>query len=322
MPRNDSDDVPQPARVSAITWLRLMRLPTVFTALTNVLCGFIVSSSERSLPDILALKQFWMLLLSSAGLYLGGMVLNDVFDAALDARERPERPISSGLISKKSAAVFGSLLMLTGVAAAGLAGIFAETGPVSVCVALILAAAVVLYDSVLKNTAASPFGMAGCRFLNIMLGASCAGSWGNVWSGPQIAIAAALAVYVFGVTWFARNEAGESSRIALGSGLAIAMVGIAVNGWTAVKVMTVQSAATGALIALCLIAANVGLRCIQAIQVNQSKLLQKTVGFMLLNIIFIDATMVFCMTGSGRLASMVVIMVIPATLMKRVIPMS
>jgi 4-hydroxybenzoate polyprenyltransferase len=322
MPRNDSDDVPQPARVSAITWLRLMRLPTVFTALTNVLCGFIVSSSERSLPDILALKQFWMLLLSSAGLYLGGMVLNDVFDAALDARERPERPIPSGLISKKSAAVFGSLLMLTGVAAAGLAGIFAETGPVSVCVALILAAAVVLYDSVLKNTAASPFGMAGCRFLNIMLGASCAGSWGNVWSGPQIAIAAALAVYVFGVTWFARNEAGESSRIALGSGLAIAMVGIAVNGWTAVKVMTVQSAATGALIALCLIAANVGLRCIQAIQVNQSKLLQKTVGFMLLNIIFIDATMVFCMTGSGRLASMVVIMVIPATLMKRVIPMS
>ena len=322
MTENGIPDVRQPADSTVRTWLRLMRLPTVFTALTNVLCGFTVSSSERSLPDILALKHFWLLLLSSAGLYLGGMVLNDVFDAALDAKERPERPIPSGQISKKSAAVFGSMLMLTGVVAAGLAGIFAETEPVGVCIALIRTAAVVLYDSVLKNTAARPFGMAGCRFLNIMLGASCAGSWADVWSGPQVTIAAALAVYVFGITWFARNETGDSSRLALTSGLAVALTGIGINGWTAVKVMSVQPAATGALIALCLIAANVGLRCMQAIQVNQPRLLQKTVGFMLLNIIFIDAAMVFCVTGSSRLASLVVIMVIPATLMKRVIPMS
>ncbi|MEO1982964.1 MAG: hypothetical protein ABGZ24_20835, partial [Fuerstiella sp.] len=87
-------------------------------------------------------------------------------------------------------------------------------------------------------------------------------------------------------------------------------------------VLSEKPSAMGAVIALCLIAANVGLRCVRAIQVNQSMLLQKTVGFMLLNIIFIDAAMVFCMTGSGRLASLVVILVIPATLMKRVIPMS
>ncbi|HIE96972.1 MAG: UbiA family prenyltransferase [Fuerstiella sp.] len=322
MTQNDSVNVPQPAKATLRTWLRLMRLPTVFTALTNVLCGFIVSTSERSLPDILALKHFWMLVLSSAGLYLGGMVLNDVFDAALDAKERPERPIPSGQISKRSVAVFGSLLMLIGVAAAWLAGWFAQTEPVAVCTALILAAAVVLYDAVLKNTAASPFGMAACRFLNIMLGASCAGSWDTVWSGPQVVIAAALGVYVFGVTWFARNEAGNSSRFALGAGLAIALTGIGVNVWTALQVLSEKPSAMGAVIALCLIAANVGLRCVRAIQVNQSMLLQKTVGFMLLNIIFIDAAMVFCMTGSGRLASLVVILVIPATLMKRVIPMS
>ncbi|MDG2128101.1 MAG: UbiA family prenyltransferase [Fuerstiella sp.] len=322
MTENDSVGVSQPARATVMTWLRLMRLPTVFTALTNVLCGFIVSSSERSLPDILALKYFWLLLLSSAGLYLGGMVLNDVFDAELDARERPERPIPSGRISKKAAAVFGTLLMLTGITAAGLAGIFAETEPVGVCIALILAAVVILYDAVLKNTGGGPFGMAGCRFLNIMLGAGCAGSWDAVWSGPQVDIAAALAVYVFGVTWFARNEAGDSSRLTLSSGLAVALAGIGINTWTAVRVMSVQPAAQGAVIALCLIAGNVGLRCGQAIQVNQSRLLQKTVGFMLLNIIFVDAAMVFCTTGSGRMASLVVIMVIPATLMKRVIPMS
>ena len=54
-----------------MTWLRLMRLPTVFTALSNVLCGFFVSSSERSLPVLISRPELWLLLLSSAGLYLG-----------------------------------------------------------------------------------------------------------------------------------------------------------------------------------------------------------------------------------------------------------
>ena len=71
-----------------------------------------------------------------------------------------------------------------------------------------------------------------------------------------------------------------------------------------------------------LIAANVAFRCLKAISANHPVLLQKTVGFMLLNIVFMDAAMTFAITGSGRLATMVVILVIPATLMKRFIPLS
>ena len=52
-------------------------------------------------------------------LYAGGVVLNDVFDADLDAVERPERPIPSALISKKSAGIFGAVLLLFGIVAAG-----------------------------------------------------------------------------------------------------------------------------------------------------------------------------------------------------------
>ena len=90
-------------------------------------------------------------------------------------------------------------------------------------------------------------------------------------------------------------------------------------GW---RVAQENRAAIGALVALALLAANIGWRCVNAIRAGHPVLLQKTVGFMLLNIIFIDAAMTFCMTGSGRLATTVVILVIPAMLMKRVIPLS
>ena len=80
-------------RSTLLTWLKLMRLPTVFTALSNILCGYFVSSPEREIGVLFSEPQLWLLLLASSGLYLGGMVLNDVFDARLDAEERPERPI-------------------------------------------------------------------------------------------------------------------------------------------------------------------------------------------------------------------------------------
>ena len=303
-----------------LAWLKLMRLPTVFTALTNILCGYLISTSERDLPTILSQPELWLLLLSSAGLYLGGMVLNDVFDADLDARQRPERPIPSGRISRGSAGMFGGVLVAGGVAAAGAADVVADSSAVRI--AVFLAAAVVLYDALLKNTVAAPLGMGLCRFLNVMLGAGCSGNWTEVWTTPQILVAGALGLYVIGVTWFAQNEAGDSSRGSLLRGLFVVLVGLLLNAAVAWQIAFQQSAAMGAVVALGLIAMSVGFRSLRAVQANEPRLLQKSVGFMLLNIIFIDAAMTFCFTGSGRLATLVVILVIPATLMKRVIPMS
>ena len=83
-----------------------------------------------------------------------------------------------------------------------------------------------------------------------------------------------------------------------------------------------ERSATGALIALGLVAVNLTIRCGLAIGSGQPRLVQKTVGVMLLNIIFVDATMVFAATGSSALASLIVALVIPASLMKRFIPLS
>lgn len=311
-----------------MTWLQLMRLPTVFTALADILCGFIVSqfvaqAGDFSVRQIPVLPEFWLLLLSSAGLYLGGMVLNDVFDAELDAQERPERPIPSGRISKRAASVLGNALMLCGVLAAWFAGQVSETGTNGLRIALMLAVAVVFYDSVLKKTILGPLGMGSCRFLNIMLGASCVGAWSDLWMAPQLYIAAALGVYIVGVTWFARNEAGNSSSVSMLSGLLVAVAGIGINAWLAVSGGSPSGqVTTGTLIALGLIAANVLLRGISATRSGVPRLIQKTVGLLLLSIIFLDATMTFCITGDGALASLVVILVLPARMLKRFIPMS
>ena len=302
-------------RATILTWLRLMRLPTVFTAMSNVFCGFFLTQVV-TVDELGAKSDLWLLLLSGAGLYLGGIVLNDVCDAALDAVERPERPIPSGRISRTQALTLALALMLIGLISAA-----AVSGP-SFVVAVTLALAVVAYDTFLKKSAAGSIGMGICRFLNIMLGASAVGSWEQLLQLPQLGVAAALFTYVFGVTWFARHEAVISATRSLQLGLAIALCGIAVNGGLVWFSEFPERSATGALIALGLVAVNLTIRCGLAIGSGQPRLVQKTVGVMLLNIIFVDATMVFAATGSSALASLIVALVIPASLMKRFIPLS
>ena len=83
--------------------LELLRPANVVTALADVLAGFAIAD----LGNPLALP--W-LLLSTASLYGGGVVLNDFFDRALDAVERPERPIPSGRVRPQAAAACGAIL--------------------------------------------------------------------------------------------------------------------------------------------------------------------------------------------------------------------
>lgn len=313
-----------PPSASLLTWLRLMRLPTVFTALADILCGFMISSAAAHTDVAAVLNQpaLWWLLLASAGLYLGGMVLNDVFDAELDAVERPERPIPSGRISRSKAMLFGNLLLAIGIASAWLAGRAAETGTGSLRIALGLAVAVVLYNARLKSTVLGPLGMGTCRFLNILLGASTSAVWPDNWTGPQLAVASALGIYIVGVTWFARNEAGQVSKASMWLGIGLLLAGLGVDVWLATTGQFPDSVVTGTLIALSLIAANATVRCWQAVRDPAPGRVQRTVGLLLLSIIFIDAAMVFCVTGDAALASLVVILVIPATFLKRLIPLS
>ena len=207
-----------------MTWLQLMRIPTVFTAISNILCGYLITHQLKT-AELSQQTDLWLLLISSAGLYLGGMVLNDVFDASLDAIERPERPVPSGRISRRAAGIFGGLLMTVGTVCA------AVVGQGSLLIAALIVVAVLLYNGYLKSTIAAPLGMGTCRFLNLMLGASAAGTFTSVWQIRPMTVAAGLGIYIIGVTVFAKNEAGKSSSIGLFAGVAVMLCGIGLDTW-------------------------------------------------------------------------------------------
>ena len=198
-------------------WLQLLRLPTVFTALADIMLGFLLTHVDLSKAGDLA-----GLLVSSACLYLAGMVFNDVCDRNSDRELRPERPIPSGRISVKAATALGGLLLIAGCGAAAWVGVN------SLKVAGMLSAVIIAYDAVLKRTWLGPLAMGGCRFLNVMLGASAIGLWNSVWTAVQVPFAIGLGVYVCGLTWFARREASGSRPRELTAAAIVINLGIAI----------------------------------------------------------------------------------------------
>ena len=138
---------------------------------------------------------------ASVCLYWAGMAGNDWADRRLDAGERPERPIPSGRISARAA-----LGIAAGLTAAGL-GVAARAGGArALAVAVPLAAAVWAYDLRAKNTAAGPAGMAACRALDVLLGATP--------GDPVRALPAALVVaaHTYTVTELSRREVSGTGR--------------------------------------------------------------------------------------------------------------
>lgn len=304
-------------------FLRLCRFPTVFTALADIALGYFLTHPGLDEPP-----RFGLLLLASAGLYLSGMVWNDIFDVALDRVERPERPLPSGSISLRTAIVFAGALMLTGLLAATLAG------SSSLLVGLIIAAAVLLYDGYLKRTPLAPLGMGLCRFFNVLLGASAAGiRLGSTFQQPQLWVAGCMAVYIIGVTLFARGEAGTSSRPTLTLGLLIAnlgMFGLAVwiMGWTVPFGFLIGFGAVAkpwtVLLLLGAIALTINRRGLLAISDPKPQHVQPTVGVMLLSIIMLNAMSIYFKLGPAGLtyALGTVALLIPAVSLKRWIPLS
>ncbi len=105
--------------------------------------------------------------LATACLYGGGVVLNDYFDARLDAVERPERPIPRGDITRLQAGALGFFLLFAGILSAFLAGI------VPGVLAMLISLLVLLYNSRSKvHPVLGPLNMGLCRSVNLLLGIS------------------------------------------------------------------------------------------------------------------------------------------------------
>ncbi|WP_330632984.1 UbiA family prenyltransferase [Halocatena halophila] len=190
-----------------MAWATLVRLPNLGTAPPDVIAGCAIGLAVGqgvSLPTLVGAS------FASICLYGAGTVLNDYADAAVDAIERPKRPIPSGEISGRMA-LAGGLTLLCG----GIIGGYLSGGPQSGIVAIILATLIVLYDGLWKGSVLGWVTMGACRGMNVLLGVSLAV---NPLNAPPWAIgyAIAIALYIGAITRLAEGETGApNSRAAL-----------------------------------------------------------------------------------------------------------
>jgi len=178
----------RPSKLQVLLVLgRVSNLPTVWS---DCLAGWWLGGGGR-LGLLLGVS------FSTSLLYIGGMFLNDAFDADFDQNNRRSRPIPSGAISRQEVWQWGFAWL-----ALGLAGMFLE-GKAAFELSLLLAALILLYDAVHKLLPIAPVLMGGCRVL-LYLTAAATGQKGV--TGEAIWKGLALGSYVVGLSCLARKE--------------------------------------------------------------------------------------------------------------------
>ena len=129
--------------------------------------------------------------------YIGGMYLNDAFDASFDRQFRRERPIPSGAIEEALVWKLGGGMLIAGWL------LLAVLGWTTAVLATLLVVSVLVYDALHKAVAFSPVLMAACRFF-LFLAAVSAGSAGV--TGIGIWSSVALAGWIVGLSHVAKRE--------------------------------------------------------------------------------------------------------------------
>lgn len=210
-------------------WAELVRLPNVFTVLSDSLAACILVTGG-ALPWLTTT----LVVMASVLVYWGGMILNDVVDLEEDRTTRPNRPLARGSISPVIAGHVGNGMLLV----APILILFSTTvwreQPLwmgaAFALAIGLSLCVRIYDSALKRTPLAPIVMGSCRLLNILMAGTTmlAVTTGEVVFPKALLIfGAAIGVYIVGITVFARKEEGQSSQTGLLFGLLLEVAGMA-----------------------------------------------------------------------------------------------
>ena len=173
------------------TALRLGRVANLPTVWTNTLAGAVLAGAGALGP------RFAVALVAFSLFYTGGMFLNDAFDARIDARERPERPIPAGQVAAREVFAWGFGLMATGIVLLG--SISLQAG----IAGLTLAAAITFYDWNHKQNPLSPVVMGFCRVLIYVGAALCYTQTfpERLWIGAIL-----MLCYLIGLTYVAKQE--------------------------------------------------------------------------------------------------------------------
>lgn len=202
----------------ATLYLRLMRPANIVTSVADVLAGIAIAGYFTNLHlTTESLYPVVLLCLSTIGLYGGGIVFNDVFDAELDKIERPERAIPSGAVSINEATLLGIFLLLWGI------GFGYSHSPQSGLLAVFIAFFALLYNRISKHQPFfGPLNMGVCRGLNLLLGISIITPALTQWFG----LALVPVAYIFSITMISRGEVhgGNKRNLYIGGLLYIAVI--------------------------------------------------------------------------------------------------
>ncbi|MBU61774.1 MAG: hypothetical protein CMI26_04640 [Opitutae bacterium] len=193
-----------------LTLGRISNLPTVWT---NCLAAWTVnafaSSIVRQMPNpikdlsLLAWEQLGWLLIGASLIYVAGCTLNDAFDQGFDEKHNPQRPIPSGEMKPVSVWLVGFAELIAG------SFVLLDFAEVSEVWLIALTLAILTYEAVHKKWFGAVWLMGSCRFFLWLAAASAA----NESLAPlTIAWAGIVAIYVVGISLFARGEATGESR--------------------------------------------------------------------------------------------------------------
>ena len=172
---------------------RISNLPTVWS---NCLVGWLMGDG-MGIGGAVGWGVLLWLCLGGTLLYVGGMYLNDAFDAGFDRQFRKERPIPAGHVKEETVWLLGWGQMVLGFAC------LVFGCQVSWIIALMLVGSIILYDAVHKHVPFSPVIMAACRFFLVLAAFDASG---NPWQGYALWPAFALAAYIIGLTYVAKRE--------------------------------------------------------------------------------------------------------------------
>lgn len=222
--QSESPTPPTTAQQKLRAWLELARISNLPTVWSNVLVGVSIAplvwipykavwentpAADAADPWRM-LELAWVPAVAVSLFYIAGMMLNDLFDLKIDRQERPDRPLPSGRVNPRAAAVVTALLFVIGWL---LIAVFCSIGkdwglwpkPPILLVTTLLIAAIVGYNWLHKKFAASIVMMGASRSL-VYITAACTVPWSLSNTHPVWMLAVVLGLYTIGITVIARGE--------------------------------------------------------------------------------------------------------------------
>ena len=251
------------------------------TAIADVIAGIAIAGLlVVNLIDSQLTIHLILLCISTAGLYAGGIVFNDIFDIESDKINRPERVIPSGRIKLKEATTIGVILFIIGVISAFLVSIF------SGMLAIVIMILALSYDKYAKHHGfLGPINMGLCRGVNLILGMSI-----NPNLEPNIFLIGLIPViFIAAITLTAQKETKGKNKAAIG--LAMGLDALIVLGFILISQNFNFSLKNTSLFLLFWYGLNT-IAKFKAISNNNPKLIQKAVKTGILSLIPLNASYV------------------------------